>query len=112
MDDALVRTGIFSNKIDPETQKRFVREAKWTVREEQEQQISSNEEPSSKKGARLSPKSQTKVMRLAAKRTVEHRSDKMRHADVLGMDQLMALLKQSRESEEVVKPKQKLVEQE
>lgn len=36
MDDALVRINIRSNQVDQDTQKRFLREAKWIVKEDYE----------------------------------------------------------------------------
>ena len=110
MDDAIVSVNIRSNQVDQDTQKRFVREAKWIVREDYEQKDQSYDEPSSKKGSRLSPKSQDKVKRLAAQKTTQYKSDKLRHVDIQSMDAFMALLKQARVSEDIVKPKQKLVE--
>jgi hypothetical protein len=51
-------------RIDADTSRRLFREAKWQIKEQNEARTAEQfepSEPSSKKGQRLSPKSQAKV---------------------------------------------------
>lgn len=101
IDDGLFEVPIGNIKVDQETVKRFLREAKWQVTENCESQ----EAPSSKKGQRLSPKSQAKVHRIQANKIRDFRSDILRQNDIASMDKFVNLLKASRISEEIEKKK-------